>query len=68
MRDRLTQALEWFDANRDGTREEFLRSMKRGGDMLLTACQTHGFVVPRGEHFELTIPGARRLYALRSRE
>lgn len=62
MRNRLTQALGWFDANREGTRDEFLRSMKRGGDMLMQACLSHGYVERKGERFELTIPGARRLY------
>lgn len=64
----LDDALVWFDANRDGTRREFQARFRYAADMLLTACLSHGFVVERGGRFEITIPGARRLYALKSRE
>lgn len=65
---RITQALTWFDANRDGTRREFQARFRSASDMLLTACQSHGYLAPAGEHFELTIPGLRRLHEIRSRE
>ncbi|WP_460456325.1 hypothetical protein [Arenimonas alkanexedens] len=66
--DRLHDALTWFDANRDGTREGFQRRFKRAADQLLTACLSQGYLAPRGRHYEITIPGARRLYDIRSRE
>ena len=68
MTDRIAQALTWFDANRDGTRQGFQRRFKRAADQLLTACQSHGYVVERGRYFDLTIPGLRRLHEIRSRE
>lgn len=68
MTDRITQALTWFDANRDGTRRQFQARFRHAADQLLTACQTHGYVAERGDHYELTIPGLRRLHEIRSRE
>lgn len=64
----LDDALTWFDANRDGTRADFQRRFRRAADMLLTACLSHGFIVAKGQRFEITVPGARRLYAIKSRE
>lgn len=65
---RITEALTWVDANRDGTRRDFQRRFKRAADQLLTACQSHGYLAERGDHYELTIPGLRRLHEIRSRE
>lgn len=65
---RITQALTWIDANRDGTDVEFRRRFKYAADMLRDSCISHGYIERKGDHYELTIPGLRRLHEIRSRE
>lgn len=62
--ERITQALQWLDGHREANPDEFRRAMGQGGDMLLTACESAGYVARAGEALELTVPGFRRLHAL----
>ncbi len=59
--ERITKALAWVDGHREGTPDQFRRAMRQGGDMLLDAVQTLGYVERRGDRLELTVPGFHRL-------
>lgn len=61
--ERIDQAVQWVASEFGSTTaDDFRRHFHPGGDMLLTALQTHGYLTPRPQHgdYVLTQAGHRR--------
>lgn len=64
MTDRLTRALAWLAEQFSATADEFRKANHPGGDMLLTAAVTGGWVNSLAGRYAVSEQGRRRLKAL----
>lgn len=62
MADKITQGLQHLASEFSLSRQEW-RSHHRGGDDLLDALVSHGYVQEQGERFGVTRQGQARLWA-----
>lgn len=64
MTDRLTEGLKFVAEELSCSNDEFRRAHHPGGDMLLTALETRGYVNRRGDRIAVSAAGQRRLREL----
>jgi hypothetical protein len=62
---RIADAAQWLAAEISASLDEFRQAHQPGGDMLLTALQTHGYAREQNRRVGLTEQGRRMVQAER---